>query len=48
MHGLSHITQITIMAQKSLMARILVMAEEIDDQETLLVAINKTVLFEML
>ena len=34
------------MARKSLMARILVMAKEIDDQELLLVAINKTVLFE--
>ena len=39
-HRLSHITQIIIMAQ------ILVMAEEIDDQEILLVATNKTVLFQ--
>ena len=38
--------QITIMARKSLMARILVMAEEIYDQEIFLVAINKTVLFQ--
>ena len=45
-HGLSHITKITIMAHKSLMGRILVMAEDIDDQEILLVAINKTVLFQ--
>ena len=35
-----------LMARKSLMARILVMAEEIDDQELLLVAINKTILFQ--
>ena len=34
------------MARKSLMAQILVMAEEIDDQELLLVAINKIVLFK--
>ena len=40
------------MARKSLMGRILVMAqilvmaEEIDDQELLLVVINKTVLFQ--
>ena len=33
-----------LMARKSLMAQILVMAEEIDDQELLLVVINKTVL----
>ena len=38
-HGLLHIMQITIMARKSLMARILVMAEEIDDQEIFFVVI---------
>ena len=41
----SHCTDITNEGQ-SLMAWILVMAEEIDDQELLLVAINKTVLFQ--
>ena len=35
-----------LMGRKSLMARILMMAEEMDDQELLLVAINKTVLFQ--
>ena len=35
-----------LMASKSLMPWILVMAEEIDDQELLLVVINKTVLFK--
>ena len=36
----------SLMARRSLVARILVMAEEIDDQELLLVAINKTVIFQ--
>ena len=35
-----------LMVHKSLMAQILVMAEEIDDQELFLVVINKTVLFQ--
>ena len=34
------------MARKSLTARILLMAEEMDGQELPLVAINKTVLFQ--
>ena len=34
------------MARKSPMAPILVMAEEMDDQELLLVTINKMVLFQ--
>ena len=34
------------MARESLTARILLIAEEMDGQELLLVAINKTVLFQ--
>ena len=50
--GLSHIMQITtiamslLMARKSLTARILLMAEEMDGQELPLVPINKTVVFQ--
>ena len=42
----AHLAMPDSMASKSLMAWLLVMAEDIDDQELLFVVINKTLLFQ--